>query len=120
VGLIDIYPTLIDLCGLNENKALEGQSLVPLLTNPAAKWTRPALTTYGRNNHAVRTTQWRYIRYADGTEELYDHGKDPNEWTNLAGQPQHVKLKKELAEWFPKKNAPGAEGSKKRQKLKKK
>ncbi|MCP4849349.1 MAG: sulfatase [Verrucomicrobiaceae bacterium] len=120
VGLIDIYPTLIDLCGLQENQALEGRSLVPLLADPGAKWTRPALTTYGRNNHAVRTPQWRYIRYADGSEELYDHSKDPNEWTNLAGQPQHVALKKELAGWFPKKNAPGAAGSKRKQKSKKK
>ena len=120
VGLIDLYPTLIDLCELGENKALEGQSLVRLLADPKAKWARPALTTYGRNNHALRTTQWRYIRYADGSEELYDHKKDPNEWSNLAGQPQHVKLKKELAEWLPKKNALGAADSKRKQKSKKK
>ena len=108
VGLIDIYPTLLDLCGLSENKALEGQSLVPLLANSKAKWDRPALTTFGRNNHALRTPQWRYIRYGDGSEELYDHQTDPNEWTNLADKPQHAGLKKELAKWFPKKNAPGA------------
>jgi hypothetical protein len=93
---------------LDENKALEGQSLVPLLADSKAKWDRPALTTFGRKNHALRTPQWRYIRYGDGSEELYDHTKDPNEWTNLAGKPQHAGLKKELAQWFPKKNAPGA------------
>jgi len=108
VGLIDIYPTLVDLCGLDKNKALEGQSLVPLLADSKAMWDRPALTTLGRKNHALRTPQWRYIRYGDGSEELYDHTKDPNEWTNLADKPQHNELKKELAQWFPKKNAPGA------------
>ncbi len=114
VGLIDIYPTLVDLCGLGENKALEGQSLVPLLADPTSKRDRPALTTYGRNNHALRTTQWRYIRYADGSEELYDHKKDPNEWSNLANKPKYAQLKKELARWFPKTNAPSAKESKKR------
>jgi arylsulfatase A-like enzyme len=113
VSLIDIYPTLVDLCGLNENKALEGQSLVRLLDDPKAKWDRPALTTFGRKNHALRTPQWRYIRYGDGTEELYDHTKDPNEWTNLAGKPQYAALKKKLARWFPRKNAPGAAANKK-------
>ena len=108
VGLIDIYPTLVDLCGLGENKALEGQSLVRLLADSKAKWDRPALTTHGRKNHALRTPRWRYIRYGDGTEELYDHQSDPNEWTNLAGQPQYAGLKKELAKWFPRKNAPSA------------
>ena len=120
VSLIDLYPTLIDLCELGENKALEGQSLVRLLADPKAKWARPALTTYGRNNHALRTAQWRYIRYADRSEELYDHSTDPNEWTNLAGKPEHVELKKELAEWFPKKNAPAAADSRKKKKSKKK
>jgi arylsulfatase A-like enzyme len=120
VGLIDIYPTLVDLCGLNENKALEGQSLVRLLADPKAKWPRPALTTYGRNNHALRTPQWRYIRYADGSEELYDHSTDPNEWTNLAGKPEYAPLKKELTDWFPKKNAPTAADSRKKKKSKKK
>ncbi len=108
VGLIDLYPTLIDLCGLGDNSALEGRSLVPLLANSKANWNRPALTTHGRNNHALRTPRWRYIRYADGGEELYDHAKDPNEWTNLAGKPQHERLKKELAKWFPEKNIPAA------------
>ena len=108
VGLIDIYPTLVDLCGLGTNKVLEGQSLVRLLADPKAKWDRPALTTYGRNNHALRTPRWRYIRYGDGSEELYDHTKDPNEWTNLANLKKHAAVKRELAQWFPKKNVPNA------------
>ncbi|MDP6035221.1 MAG: DUF4976 domain-containing protein, partial [Verrucomicrobiota bacterium] len=116
----DIYPTLVDLCSLGENKALEGQSLVRLLADPKAKWDRPALTTFGRKNHALRTPQWRYIRYGDGSEELYDHKTDPNEWTNLAGQPQHAGLKKELEKWFPKKNAPAAAGNRAKRQPKKK
>ena len=108
VGLIDIYPTLLDLCGLAANPANEGRSLVPLLANKKAKWHRPALTTHGRNNHGLRTPRWRYIRYADGSEELYDHKADPNEWTNLAGDSKNAKLKQRLAKWLPNTNAPNA------------
>jgi arylsulfatase A-like enzyme len=106
VTMLDIYPTLINLCGLTENKALEGKSLLPLLKNPKAKWNRPALTTHGRNNHSLRTEQFRYIRYSDGTEELYDHDKDEMEWTNLAADPKYANTKKQLAKWLPKTNMP--------------
>ncbi|MBN1342582.1 MAG: DUF4976 domain-containing protein, partial [Phycisphaerae bacterium] len=104
VGLIDIYPTLIDVCGLRPNKALEGVSLLPLLKDPNVQWDRPALTTHGRNNHSVRSRQYRYIRYADGTEELYDHQADPLEWTNLAKNPKVAKVKEDLSKWLPKTN----------------
>lgn len=106
VNLIDIYPTLIDLCGLKQRDELEGVSLTPLLKNPNAKWDRPALTTHGKDNHSIRSSRWRYIRYSDGTEELYDHNKDEMEWTNLANMPEYSKVKKELAKWLPKKNVP--------------
>jgi len=86
VTMLDIYPTLIELCGLDRRPELEGQSLVPLLKDPNAEWERPALTTHGRENHSLRTERWRYIRYSDGTEELYDHHKDTMEWHNLAGK----------------------------------
>lgn len=79
VSLIDIYPTLIDLCGFDPLSTLEGVSLCPLLQNPTMPWDRPAVMTYKRNNHSIRSKQWRYIRYADGTEELYDHTIDPLE-----------------------------------------
>jgi arylsulfatase A-like enzyme len=79
-----LYPTLLELGGLAADEACNGVSIVPLLENPESKWKRPALMTYGRGNHAVRSERWRYIRYADGSEELYDHRDDPNEWTNLA------------------------------------
>ena len=84
VSLLDLYPTLIELCGLEAYDELEGNSLIPLLRDPGAPWDRPALMTYGQGNHAVRNNRWRYIRYADGSEELYDHDSDPEEWFNLA------------------------------------
>jgi arylsulfatase A-like enzyme len=105
VSLLDIYPTLVDLCELGKRPELEGDSLVQLLKNPKAQWKRPALTTYGRNNHSVRSKRWRYIRYSDGTEELYDHSTDELEWTNLAGDPNYAEVKAELGHWLPKTNA---------------
>jgi arylsulfatase A-like enzyme len=98
---MDIYPTLVDLCGLPARPGLEGVSLRPLLSNPSAKWDRPAVTTYFRNNHSVRSEQWRYIRYEDGTEELYDHQQDPLEWKNLARDPKLASVKQNLARWLP-------------------
>ncbi len=109
VSLMDIYPTLVELCGLPQPAhTLEGQSLVPLLRDPQSARKEPAITTWGRNNHAVRTERWRYIHYADGGEELYDHDADPLEWKNLAGDPQSAAAKSELAAWLPKINAPDA------------
>jgi arylsulfatase A-like enzyme len=101
VNLLDIYPTLVELHGLPAKAGLEGTSLVPLLRDPGAAWTRPALTTFGRNNHSVRSERFRYIRYSDGTEELYDHKEDDLEWTNLASNPQFETVKRELARWLP-------------------
>ena len=110
VNLWDIYPTLIDLCKLGKRPELEGFSLLPLLKNPNAKWNRPSLTTYRWNNHSIRSHRWRYIRYADGTEELYDHSKDELEWTNLADNPKHFDVKSELRQFLPKVNAPAPQG----------
>lgn len=106
VNLLDIYPTLIELCELPANDRLEGISLLPLLNDPAAEWNRPALTTHGRNNHAIRSDRYRYIRYADGGEELYDHEADEMEWTNLAAKPEYETVKSDLARWLPKVNVP--------------
>jgi arylsulfatase A-like enzyme len=108
VSLMDVYPTLIDLCGLGPVSALEGKSLVALLKDPKASWDQPALTTSGYLNHALRSERWRYIRYANGSEELYDHHKDPLEWTNLAEDPDYRIVKEELAQWLPQLNAPHA------------
>ena len=84
VSLIDLFPTLIDLCGLPNLDKLDGTSLRPQLEDPTTPRARPAIITHGYNNHAIRTERWRYIRYWDGGEELYDHRTDPHEWHNLA------------------------------------
>ena len=85
-----------------------------LLADPTAPWERPSLTTHGRGNHAVRSQDWRYIRYADGSEELYDRRVDPNEWKNLASDPSYEGLKKGLGQWIPKSEAPNVPISKKK------
>ena len=105
VSLIDIYPTLIDLCGLPKRRGLDGHSLKSLLENPERKWDRPVIITYGLNNHAIQTERWRFIRYRDGGQELYDHERDPNEWTNLASIPKYSLQKTKLAKWLPSTNA---------------
>jgi arylsulfatase A-like enzyme len=109
VSLVDLYPTLADLCGLtgdtrknSKGRPLDGHSLKPFLLDPEAKtWAGPdaALTTLFRwqktyipseQSYALRSKDWRYIRYSNGREELYDHENDPYEWTNLAGDPQYA------------------------------
>ncbi|MCP5118737.1 MAG: sulfatase [bacterium] len=101
VELLDIYPTLVDLCGLPAKPDLDGRSLRPLLENPKAKWDKPAITSLGPDKTSVRTERWRYTRYQDG-EELYDHNADPNEWYNLAGKQEYSATRKRLASLFPK------------------
>ncbi|RYD28041.1 MAG: DUF4976 domain-containing protein [Verrucomicrobiaceae bacterium] len=107
VDFMSIYPTLTDLAGIGKPAHVEGESIRPLLVDPAADWKGHALSTWLPNNHSVRTEEWRYTRYADGTEELYDEKNDPKEWTNLAGEEKHAEIKKQLAKLLPVKNAPG-------------
>jgi len=118
VGLIDLFPTLNELCGLPAVAGLDGQSLVPLLREPQRPWERPVLTTHGQGNHAVRSERWRYIRYADGGEELYDHANDPHEWTNLAATADFAAVKTELAKSLPKTDASPAGQKKGKKKAK--
>jgi arylsulfatase A-like enzyme len=106
VDMMDIYPTLNDICGLPARPELDGESLVPWLKDPDLPKQRPAFTTHGFGNHTLRTERWRYIRYKDGTEELYDRDRDPMEWTNIAGKPERKELKEHLARWLPAKEAP--------------
>lgn len=106
VDFMSVYPTLCDLAALAKPAWLEGDNIKPLLADPAAAWPGVGVTTFGRNNHAVRTDRWRYIRYADGSEELYDHDNDAYEWTNLANTPEHAGLKAGLAKHLPKTNLP--------------
>lgn len=111
VELLSIYPTLVDLCQHHTHHPLEGRSLVSLLHDAKAEWPYPALTTHGRNNHAVRTETHRYIRYSDGSEELYDLRSDPNEWTNLASDSGNDELKKSLSAFFPSVNVAAAKAT---------
>ncbi|QDU97145.1 sulfatase [Lignipirellula cremea] len=100
-----IYPTLCELAGLPLPEHLDGVSAVPLLKDPQAAWSTPAVTTFGFQNHTVRSEGWRYIRYEDGGEELYDETADPLEYVNLAERPEHAARKAELARWLPASNA---------------
>ncbi len=109
VDYMQIYPTLCDVAGLPAPKQGEGESIRKLLENPDAPWGKPAITTWLFNNHTVRTERWRYIRYADGGEELYDHDRDPLEWNNLAQNPEYAPVKADLAKWLPQENKPWPE-----------
>jgi len=109
VSLVDLYPTLIELCGLPERDDLDGRSLAPLVRNPELAWPWPAIITHSPHwhgtNHAVRSERYHYIRYSDGGEELYDMATDPHQWKNLAKDPSHDAVKAELMGWLPKANA---------------
>ncbi len=108
VGMIDIYPTLLDLCGLTPNPQNEGHSLKPLLVNTLANWPHIAITTYGRNNHAIRDENFRYIHYEDESEELYDHSNDYDEWYNLVDKSDYSVIKMRLRQHLPLVNEPWA------------
>jgi arylsulfatase A-like enzyme len=109
--LLDIYPTLVELAGLAKPDDLEGLSLVPQLKDASTKRERPAVTSHNQGNHAVRSEKWRYIVYADGSEELYDMVNDPNEWTNLAAKPENAAIIAEHRQWLPKIDLPPAPNS---------
>lgn len=111
VSLIDIYPTLVDYCGVKKpSHSLDGNSLVPLIKNPFLQWNKPSFTSYGVEYSSVRNERYRYLRYPDGSEELYDHNNDPYEWTNVASKLENETIKKELSKHIPKKWAPSLGG----------
>jgi len=104
VDFMSIYPTLTDLCGIPTPAHVQGGSLRALLADPQAPWEQPAITTYKYMNHAVRTEDYRYIRYADGGEEFYDERGDPYEWTNLVTNARFSAKLAELGKSVPKEN----------------
>ena len=108
VSLIDMYPTLIELCNLPKTPhKLEGTSIASTLSAPAKAVDRDVyLPHMFPNSYAIMNRKWRYIRYRDNSEELYNVQKDPNEWRNLAQEPGHVKIKQQLASKAPKTFAP--------------
>lgn len=108
VSLLDIYPTLVEASGLPAAAHLEGTSLLPLIRDVDARSGRYAVSTWRYGNHAVRSDDWRYIRYRDGTEELYDHRTDPQEHSNLAADPRFRAIIEDHRKWLPKTDAPPA------------
>ncbi len=90
VSLLDLFPTLVELCQVKGPAQLDGQSLLPLLHDPKLATHRTVVTTFDKGNLSLRSVRYRYIRYSDGSEELYDRSSDVNEWYNLASQPQHA------------------------------
>jgi uncharacterized sulfatase len=101
VEFLDIYPTLVELCGLTMPPGLEGKSLVPLLNNATAAWDRPAFTLVAREDwlgRSVRTERWCYTEWDFGRRgvELYDLQSDPGESKNLAKAPKHAAVIAEL------------------------
>jgi arylsulfatase A-like enzyme len=101
VSLRDLAPTLLDRCGVAPAYAMDGRSLAPLLAQPGMQWDHPVLTTKDQHDHAIRTAQWRYIRYASGERELYDARLDPGELTNLAAQAAYEPVMAELDALMP-------------------
>lgn len=102
VELLDIYPTLAELCNVSAPQKLQGKSLIPLLQNPNAAWDKPAYTQVKRNElfgRSVRTERFRYTEWDEGRAgiELYDHRNDPDEFNNLAKESSHSRTIKEMA-----------------------
>lgn len=113
--LLDIYPTLSDLVDVPQAEGLEGISLLPQIENPQTSRERPAICTHNAGNHSVCDQRWRYIRYADGSEELYDRVADEFEHTNLLHGDQiaseYRQVADRLAAWLPQDEKPLAPGS---------
>ena len=110
VQLLDLYPTLVELCSLAKPpQKLEGNSLLPLLLQPTTFWPYPAITTFNCNDHSVRTDRWRYTSYANGDEELYDHSSDSNEWNNLIHDSNYRSVIAELKAHLPTVNVSGSD-----------
>lgn len=101
VSLLDVYPTVVEMLGVEKRSDLDGRSLLPLVEKPDAKWPYAALTAIGRGTFSVRNAKWRYIRYFDGSEELYNLKNDPDEWINRIADPQYAKIASRLSKQIP-------------------
>lgn len=114
VELLDIFPTLCDLVSLPQPQGLEGHSLIPQLKIADTKRDFPAISNHNPGNNSVRDEGWRYIRYVDGSEELYDLKTDPNEFNNLAADKKHSAQIKHLAQYIPETQIPHVPNSQSR------
>lgn len=102
VNLIDLYPTLVELCDLPANPENDGRSFASLLHDPDMDWKYPTLTTNGYLDHRIYDGRFSYISHGNnGAEELYDHKKDPMEWVNLANDPEYASIKAQLKALLP-------------------
>jgi len=102
VSLIDIFPTLTELCALPSKQGVNGRSLVPLLENPSDEaWDYPIISMHSHNHFSIRKENWHYIRYDGGGEELYDLKKDPEEWVNLALKSEYAGVIQDLKRHIP-------------------
>ena len=86
---------------MSVDEPCDNKSIIKLLSGDDTGWNQPAIMTYKKGNHALRNKRWRYIRYADGSEELYDHSSDINEWNNVADNNENAKIIKSLRKWLP-------------------
>lgn len=103
VSLLDIYPTLIELTGLQNSEIIfDGESLTSFIENPIKKTERVVLTSFRKGNYAVTSTEWKMIRYKDGSTELYNRLDDKNEWYNLANQTRYKDIIISLEKQLPK------------------
>jgi arylsulfatase A-like enzyme len=116
VSLLDMYPTLVDMCGLPANAKNEGRSLKPLLEDPGRAWDYPSIIGWTDASFAIQDERYRYIRYGDGSEELYDHDNDPNEWSNIAAKAELTAIKARLGAFIPKVAPPKMKTKKKKRK----
>ena len=101
VDHMNVFPTLLSLCDLPMKAGLDGHDMTILLKDPDAEWDYPAISEIREGHMAVRSQNWRYIRYNDGSEELYDRNNDPNEWVNLAGDGQYQNIIDQHRKWIP-------------------
>ncbi len=97
VNLMDLYPTLVELCNLPNTIETAGRSIVPLLDDERNTADYPSITTLDTFNHSIRTKDYRYTRYKDGSEEIYHHTNDQNEWNNLMGASIYQEVKQHLS-----------------------
>lgn len=114
VNLIDMYPTLLELCGLPKNPANDGKSFAKLLKKPTMTWNNPTLTTDKFEAHRIYDGRFSYIiERKNGAEQLYDHLNDPMEFKNLIFDPKYNNIKEKLKTYLPKVNEPEGPKNKK-------
>ena len=101
VDMVNVFPTLLSLCGLPDLPGLDGHDMSPLLENPDTSWAYPAISEIQTGNMSVRSQDWHYIRYHDGSEELYDCTNDPFEWDNKSSEEEYRAVLASHRSWVP-------------------